>query len=142
MAKHRESTVSESPMAATEPAAPIAVERAKEPTVARSAPSAPAALMATVPPTQPDLQQRLKPLLNRGANMDSAAEGFKNGHQFATVAHAAHNTQVPFVVLKHRVLDEGRTLESAIREFKPELDAKAEADRAREEAAQDFAWPK
>lgn len=142
MAKHRESIASESTVAASEPAAPIAAERATDPTLARRAPSAPAALMATVPATQPDLQQRLKPLLNRGTNMESAADGFKNGHQFATVAHASYNTLVPFVVMKHRVLNEGRTLESVIREFKPELDARAEADRARDEAAQDFAFPK
>jgi len=142
MARHRESTAPEATTAAMEPAAPVAAERAAEPTLARRVPTAPAALMTKVPATQPDLQERLKPLLNRGTNMDSAAEGFKDGHQFATVAHASHNTQVPFVVLKHRVLDEGRTLESAIREFKPELDAKAEAERARDEAAQDFAWPK
>ena len=40
------------------------------------------------------------------------------------------------MVLKHHVLTEGRTLESVISELKPDLDAKAEASRAREEASQ------
>ena len=136
-----EAPAAEVTIAASDPAAPVAAERATEPTMTRRAPS-PTALLSSVPASQPDLQQRLKPLLNRGTNMSSAAEGFTDGHQFATVAHVSHNTQVPFVVIKHRVLNEGRTLESVIREFKPELDAKAEAVRAREEAAQDFAWPK
>ena len=138
----REAPAAEVTITASAQEAPIAAERATEPTVTKRAPSAPTALLSAVPASQPDLQQRLKPLLNRGTNMSSAAEGFTDGHQFATIAHASHNTQVPFVVIKHRVLNEGRTIESVISEFKPELDAKAEAVRAREEAAQDFAWPK
>jgi hypothetical protein len=47
-----------------------------------------------------------------------------------------------FVVLKHHVLNEGRTLESVISQLKPDLDAKAEASRAREEASYDLAWPR
>ena len=56
-----------------------------------------------------------------------------------TVAHAARNTNVPFVLLKHRVLNEGRTLADAIHEAKPELDAKAEVERARAAAQSDLA---
>ena len=55
-----------------------------------------------------------------------------------TVAHAARNTQVPFVVLKDRVLNRGESLAEAIREFKPELDAKSEVARARAEARSDL----
>ena len=65
------------------------------------------------------------------------------GTSFATVAHAAKNTSVPFMVLKHRVLNEKRPLEQsmadAIREFKPELNAKAEVAKAQREARQDVA---
>jgi hypothetical protein len=70
--------------------------------------------------------------------MTIASDGFASGEQFATVAHAARNTSVPFVVLKHRVLTEGRTLADAIHEFKPALDAKAEVARAREAARADL----
>ena len=87
----------------------------------------------------PELQKRLKPLLNRGTDMTLAADGFRDAHQFATVAHAAHNTQVPFVLLKHRVLVEGKSVASAIRESKPEIDAAAEAARAQDEARADLA---
>lgn len=87
----------------------------------------------------PDLQRRLKPLLNTGANMDVAAEGFYSAEQFATVAHASQNTSVPFMLLKHRVLTEGDTLVAAIRKSKPDLDAVIEVDRARAEARSDLA---
>lgn len=86
----------------------------------------------------PELQQRLKPLLKSGADMDVAAEGFRSAEQFATVAHAAQNTEVPFMLLKHRVLNEGDTLVAAIRKSKPDVDAVVEVDRARAEARSDL----
>ena len=42
------------------------------------------------------------------------------------------------MVLKHRVVNEGRTLAEAIHESKPELDAKAEVARARAAAQADL----
>jgi hypothetical protein len=86
----------------------------------------------------PELHERLKPILNKGANMTIAAEGFRSAEEFATVAHAARNTDVPFMVLKHRVLTEGKSLARAIRESKPDIDANAEVKRAREEAKSDL----
>jgi hypothetical protein len=86
----------------------------------------------------PQLHQRLKPLLKSGANMEIAAEGFNSAEQFATVAHAAQNTEVPFMLLKHRVLNEGDTLVAAIRKSNPEVDAVIEVDRARAEARADL----
>jgi hypothetical protein len=71
--------------------------------------------------------------------MEIASQEFKDGEQLAIVAHAARNTQIPFMVLKHRVLEEGKSLADAIQEFKPELDAKAEAARAKVEAKSDVA---
>jgi len=92
---------------------------------------------------EPRVQQRLKPVLNRGANMQIAAQGFLTAEEFATVAHAARNTQVPFMVLKHRVISEKQpmteSVADAIREFKPELDAKAEVARAQRQAREDLA---
>jgi hypothetical protein len=82
---------------------------------------------------------RLKPVLNRGARMDVAAQGFRSAEEFATVAHAARNTNVPFMVLKHRVLVEGRTLADAIRESKPDVDARAEVAKAAAAAKSDIA---
>jgi hypothetical protein len=95
--------------------------------------------VATLAASAPEVQKHLKPLLNRGADMEMASEGFRDAEQFATVAHAARNTSVPFVVLKHRILKEGKSLAAAIKESKPEIDAAAEARRAREEARRDVA---
>jgi len=128
---------------APQPPAPRVAKRVKPST--RMAPSAKAAgdraaaNAVAVDLSAPELHKRLKPVLNRGANMSIASEGFRDAEQFAAVAHAARNTNVPFLLLKHRVLDEGKTLQAAIRESKPELDAAAEAARARTEAKQDLA---
>ena len=72
------------------------------------------------------VQRQVKQLLNRGADVRKASEGFPNAYQFMTVAYAAKNTDIPFVVLKHRVLTEGKPLATAIAELKPELDGVAE----------------
>ena len=139
-ANHRESSTPDSATVADAPSAPIAPERSTK--TAPRADAVTAVAMRPVSPQSPELEHRVKPLLKKGTNMDVAAEGFKDWRDFATIAHASHNTQVPFMVLKHHVLNEGRTLESVISEFKPDLDAKAEASRAREEASQDLAWPR
>jgi hypothetical protein len=97
------------------------------------------AASSSVPLSEPRLHARLKPVLNRGARMDVAAEGFRSAEEFATVAHAARNTEVPFMVLKHRVLIDKRTLADAIHESKPEVDAKAEVARAVAAAKSDIA---
>jgi len=80
----------------------------------------------------------VKPLLNRGTNMSVAAEGFHSAEQFAAVAHAAKNTDVPFMVLKHRVLVEKKPLSTAIRESKPDINVAAEAALALGEARRDI----
>jgi hypothetical protein len=106
----------------------------------RPAPRA-AARHATVPvsPSTPALRARLKPLFNQGADMNLAASGFRDGEQFAVVAHAAHDTGIPFVLLKHRVLDQHETLVVAIRKSKPALDVAVQADLARAQARADVA---
>jgi hypothetical protein len=128
---------------ATPPAA-AKTPRAKATAAApKTAPSSTAASSAvktsSVPVTEPRLHARLKPVLNRGARMDLAADGFRSAEEFATVAHAARNTEVPFMVLKHRVLIDGRTLADAIHESKPAIDAKAEVERAEAAAQSDIA---
>ena len=112
-----------------------AVLEAKQARAARAA----AARTARVDIGAPALQARLKPVLNRGANMALAAEGFRNAEEFATVAHAARNTEVPFLLLKHRVLNEGKSVAEAIRESKPAVDAGVEASLARAQARSDIA---
>jgi hypothetical protein len=132
--------VPESP-AKTAPAKPRRVSRA--PRAAASAAEAPAPesapkLVMTIPVSAPELHQRMKPVLARGTKLPLAIEGFTSAEQFATLAHAARNTQVPFILLKHRVLTEGQSLEDAIRASKPDIDARTEALRARGEARADI----
>jgi hypothetical protein len=92
----------------------------------------------TVPAAAPALHEVLKPLLNKGADMGVAAQEFVDAEQFAAVAHASRNTEVPFMVLKHRIVEEGKTLEDAIRELKPTVNARVEARRALSEAKSDI----
>jgi hypothetical protein len=100
----------------------------------KSAPPRP----VTIPASTPALQTRLKAVLNSGTNITMAAEGFRDGEQFAMVAHAARNTQVPFVLLKHRVLNDRQTLSDAIRASSPDMDGASETSRARTQARWDI----
>ena len=114
--------------------------RARVPAVVEApAPESSPKLVMTIPVSAPELHARLKPVLARGTKLPLAVEGFTSAEQFATVAHAAKNTQVPFILLKHRVLAEGQSLEAAIRASKPDLDAKSEVERARSAARSDIA---
>jgi hypothetical protein len=87
---------------------------------------------------EPEFRDRVKAVLNPGARLEIAAADFDNAQQFKTVAHAARNTEVPFMVLKDRVLNRGQSLAEAIHEFKPGLNAKAEVTRARAAARSDL----
>ena len=104
------------------------------------APESTPKLVMTIPVSAPELHARMKPVLARGTKLPLAVEGFTSAEQFATLAHAARNTQVPFILLKHRVLTEGQSLEEAIRASKPDIDATTEvAARATSEARADIA---
>jgi len=125
----------ETPRAASKPRTrtTAAAPRAAAPNAARSE-----STTVSIPASEPRLHARLKPVLNKGTKMDIASDGFKNAEQFATVAHAARNTDVPFMLLKHRVVTEGKSLEQAIRESKPDLDVKTEVKRAQADAKSDI----
>jgi len=114
------------------------VNRSTEAVEAPAPESAPRLVM-TIPVSAPELHARMKPVLARGTKLQIAAEGFRDAEQFATLAHAAKNTQVPFILLKHRVITEGQSLEEAIRASKPEIDARGEVARARAAARSDIA---
>jgi hypothetical protein len=136
--------VAEEPAAPTPPAVkPKRVTRAARARTAAAveapAPESAPKLVMTIPVSAPELHERMKPVLARGTKLPLAVEGFTSAEQFATLAHAAKNTQVPFILLKHRVLTERRSLEDAIRASKPDLDARAEANRARAAARSDIA---
>ena len=118
---------------------PRVVTRAAARTVAPAEAVEAPKLVMTVPVTAPRLHDRMKPVLARGTRINLAVEGFSDAEQFATLAHAARNTQVPFILLKHRVLTERLSLADAIRASKPALDAEAEVVRARKAAKSDLA---
>jgi hypothetical protein len=140
-------TVSDETAAPAE--APARAEPVARPRPARAArASKPAARVASAAETPepaavdlgaPELQKRLKSVLNRGADVSIASSGFRSAEQFATVAHAARNTGIPFMLLKHRVLTEGKTLGQAIRESRPEADVAAEVKAAQSSARRDIA---
>jgi hypothetical protein len=123
------------PARATKPAAARAADDDMRPAEAKR-PGAVASVPVAV--WEPELRDRVKKVLSPGTKMDLAAEDFQSAEQFVTVAHAARNTGVPFVLLKHRILNEQQTLAEAIHKSKPELDEKVEVARAREAARQDL----
>ena len=86
----------------------------------------------------PERHARMKTVLARGTQMPIAVEGFTDAEQFAALAHASRDTQVPFILLKHRVLTQGMSLEDAIRASKPDIDARVAALRAKGEARADI----
>jgi len=116
------------------PAARPASAKARRTAVASPVVTEADAETKTLPAAAPALHERIKNVLNKGADMGIASEDFGSAEQFVTVAHAARNTKVPFMVLKHRVVYEGKGLEAAIHEFKPDLNAAEEVRRARAEA--------
>jgi hypothetical protein len=91
--------------------------------------SHPAAVVAYVM-EHPSVARRLMPLLDRNLPMADAAQGFADPVMFAAVVHAADNLNVPFTLLKKRVLAGGTSLLDAIRAVKPNVDAGSEAMRA------------
>lgn len=128
-------------LAAPAPAAPTdaAPPAAAAPDDGTAVRSAAPRLERVLPASAPPVQQQVKLLLNRGADVRAASKGFPNARELMTVAYAAKNTDIPFVLLKHRVLNERQPLAVAIRELKPELDEVAEVNRARAEAKADLA---
>jgi hypothetical protein len=94
--------------------------------------------IAAVAPTAPALHDRLDGVLANGTDARKAAEGFSDAEQFATLAYLARNTEVPFVLLKHRVLNEGKSMTTAVKMSKPDINAALEVNRARAEARSDI----
>ena len=115
---------------ATEPAG----TPAPRPASSASREAATSRTRVTLTPSSETVRAHVKPLLNKGTDMERAATGFRAAEQFITVAHAARNTKIPFVVLKHRVLNEGKSLTAAIREAQTDVNASQEAARARADA--------
>lgn len=133
----RDTRASDTTAAITEPSTDRALAAPTRTTPASEARVAPTRI-STVAPSAPALHARLKPVLSSGTNIEMAAEGFNDSEQFATLAHLSRNTGVPFVLLKHRVLNEGRSMDEAVKMSKPDVDATLEIDRARAAARADL----
>ena len=136
-------TIADRPERAGAPAADVVrtSRPAKKSTTAKSSTVTPAEVAAETPSpstiivpsylvTQPRLADRAQPLLQRGADVQLAAEGFRTPELFMAVAHASRNLEVPFVVLKHRVLTERMTLSKAIAVTRPDVNAAEHASQA------------
>lgn len=123
------------------PAAPLAT--AEPAPLPATPPALPRAPRATEPMpslvVSVGLANLVKPLLQPGTDLTMASEGFATREAFVATAYAAKNLGIPFVVLKDRIVAQRLSLASAIREVKPEVNAKAEADRATAEARSEIA---
>lgn len=122
------------PTAATDVAPPRG-EKAALPMPETTKVAEPALVMST------GLATLVRPLLQRGTDLTMASEGFATSESFVATAHAAKNLAIPFVVLKDRVVAQRMSLAAAIKEIKPEVDAKAEASRATSAARDEMSRP-
>lgn len=122
------------PIAATEVAPPVETKAALPMPKPQKAGAEPIVVTA-------GLETLVKPLLQKGTDLAMASEGFTSSATFVATAHAAKNLDVPFVLLKDRVVAQRMSLEAAIRDLKPGADAKAEAARAISEARSEITRP-
>jgi hypothetical protein len=141
---HRAQRRTNAPAAVPEPSAPQSDVVRPQPTSPRRTQAPPAYTPRTpsaripIALSAPELNKRLKPLLQPGADMSIVSKGFRNAEDFAATVHASRNVDVPFMVLKHHVVEQGKSLTRAIRELKPAVNAAAEAKRAVKEARADL----
>jgi hypothetical protein len=86
----------------------------------------------------PKLSTKLQSLLPAGTDLKTAAAGFKNFGQFVAAVHVSHNLGIPFDQLKAKMTgDNAESLGKAIKELKPDANAKAETKKAQQQAKDD-----
>jgi len=129
----------DAPADVAKPATTRAARRTDTTTASRG--EMPAASGTSITPASPELHAKLRPLFVFAGqpNMTGVSAGFNDAEQFAAVAHAARNTDIPFALLRHRVIEQDKSLEAAIRELKPDVNAAIEAELALAEARSDIA---
>lgn len=88
--------------------------------------------LSIVPPRNPKLESRLRPLLPPGITMQQAAKGFTNQSQFVSTVHVSRNLDIPFAHLKAKIVDDRLTLGQAIQVLRPDADVGKELRRARD----------
>ena len=80
---------------------------------------------------------RLAALVPEGMTTQTVCDQFKSLQLCAATLHAAQNLNIPYTDLKRKVAG-GEALSAAIHTLKPEVDANAEARRAKHQAMSDF----
>lgn len=81
------------------------------------------------------LADSLRVRLPAGADLNTAAGGFRRLELFVATVHASNNTDLPFWALKRRIVNDGMTLGQAIQDMRPQSRYWQEARRAEDEAA-------
>jgi hypothetical protein len=86
-----------------------------------------------------NLASQLQSLFPAGTDLQKEAAGFRNLGQFVAAAHVAHNLNIPFDDLKAKMTGTGSvSLGAAIKQLKPDANAKTETDKAETEASTDL----
>jgi hypothetical protein len=85
------------------------------------------------------LNSKLGSLLPNGMTAQQACSGFKNLGQCVAAIHVSHNLDIPFADLKTKITgDNSESLGKAIHQFKPDVNAKAEAKKGEKQADKDL----
>ncbi|MBI4480993.1 MAG: hypothetical protein HY651_13315 [Acidobacteria bacterium] len=79
------------------------------------------------------LSTKVTQLFPAGTNVADMAAGFKNLGDFVAAAHVSHNLGIPFGELKAKMTT-GKNLGEAIHELRPDVNHKAEAKKAKNQA--------
>jgi hypothetical protein len=99
-----------------------------------------AVISATAQSEAPEPNTRLAAAVPAGMSAQQACAGFKGVRQCATALHAAQNLDIVFADLKSK-LTAGERLTAAVKELKPGVDAKAEVQKAEQQAGMDLGAP-
>ncbi len=81
------------------------------------------------------LSSHLQGMFPAGTDLQQASSGFKSLGEFVSAAHVSKNLGIPFVQLKGTMVGPPqKTLGEAIHQIKPDVDSKAEANKAKGQA--------
>lgn len=87
----------------------------------------------------PKLAAKLQKLLPDGPNIQEACDGFKTLGDCVSALHVSQNVGIPLADLKAKVTGKGaESLDKAIHELKPDVDAKAEKKKAYKQAEKEI----
>ncbi len=87
----------------------------------------------------PKLSEKVQSMLPEGTNLKVVSQGFLQMDTFVAAVHAADNLKVPFDQLRAKMVGaDSVDLKKAIHILKPDVDNKAEAKKAAQQAKQDF----